>query len=156
MRKTPDKLKAGRRSICVTAKLGKCLRIVATSKWLDLYHIHPSLCGYPKRDVALLCAIETETRKHLAKRFAKYQSFVLIDIWNRSYDAIYCHTENANKTPFPAGFTPGVITHRIPQYRQVMAALQRLGYIAFKVKGYTNIVAVHPDCSWWLKDKKPI
>jgi hypothetical protein len=74
-------------------RLKTALRGLEGSKWFDLCHLHPSLYGYKKRNLRVLCAIEAMAREILARRFRQFQCFIIVDVANSDYDAVFLHTE---------------------------------------------------------------
>jgi len=76
--------------------------------WFDLWHIHlpENAVDDPyrptnKQDVLDLMQIYDEMRSALAKFTKAYQLFILIDENCYRENAVYIHTENPNRTPFP-------------------------------------------------------
>ena len=135
--------------LITNGKLKAALRRLEGSDWFDLYHLHPSLCGYKKRNLDVLCAIEAMAREILARRFHEFQCFIIVDVANSDYDAVFLHTKNGNRTTFPLHFVPGAVTRNVPRYRQIMVPLERQGYACHKIKGRPSVIAAHRDAGVW-------
>ncbi len=131
--------------LMMNGRLKATLRRLEGSEWFDLYHLHPSLYGYGKRDLRLLCTIEVMAREVLARRFRQHQCFIIIDMANSDYDAVFLHTKNGNQTTFPLHFARGVVTRNVPRYRQIMVSLEHTGYVCHKIKGRPSVIAVHRE-----------
>jgi hypothetical protein len=127
----------------MNTKLKKIMRLISESAWFDQYHIHPSLCGHKKRDLRTICGIERTARAILSRKFREYQCFILIDMKNSDYDAIYIHTENDNHTDFPIELKRGTVTRNADAYNGIVSTLKRHGYACYKLKGSSAIVAIH-------------
>ena len=106
-----------------------------------MHHIHPSLNGCPKRSLNLLCDIDAAVRKRLEKRKTPWQTYIIIDLDNSDYDAIYVHTPNPNKDNYPTKCAIGKITRNPNDYKKIIDKLTGRGYYAFKIHGYKAICA---------------
>ena len=127
----------------MNSRLEEVIVRLSRSEWFDGYHIHPSLFGYKKRNLKLICEIETSVRSMLSKNFQELQCFILLDMQNSDYDAIYLHTRNKNQTPFPIALKQGIITRHVDLYNGIISTLTSRGYTCFKLKGKASIVATH-------------
>lgn len=125
----------------LNSRLIKCLTAYAVSKWHDLSHVHPSLCGYKRRSLALLVEIDRQIRARLNKRRDQWQTWILIDLDNPDYDAVFAHTPNANGTPFPIQHSWGRITKHASPYTPIVSALTGLGYDCRKITKHRALVA---------------
>lgn len=125
----------------LNTQLAKCLAAYTNSKWHDLSHVHPSLNGYKRRSLTLLVEMDRQIRARLNKRHDKWQTWILIDLENPDYDAVYAHTPNANGTPFPVQHSWGRITKQAFRYFPIISALKSLGYDCRKIKKHRALIA---------------
>jgi len=87
-------------------------------------------------------AIDRQVRARLINFQKPWQSWIFIDLESPDYDAVYIHTTNPYKVPFPYVTLPGRITRNVSRYKRITQPLARNGYLCLKPKGSSAIIAV--------------
>ena len=126
----------------ISRDLARSLKVIGKSDWYNFYHIHPSLYGHPKRSLQILVTIDRQVRTRLLDFPQPWQSWIFIDLDNSDLDAVYIHTANPYKVPFPFVMVPGRITRNFSRYARITRPLSRCGYSARKIMGSPSIFAV--------------